>query len=212
MSGTDSNPGDNSHLDTVRKQLQACFSTSTAQSAGSFLHQDTRQSFPNPSIKIKDVGNVGLPMSPRDIDAVKQASHQAPFGKGTETIVDESVRKTWQINATDIVCSNPRWENWVTKEVLPKCCDALGVSAVAKPMVRAELYKMLLYEEGAHFQPHKDTEKAPGMFATLAICLPTEHQGGDLVLKHNNQSLTWSSSNSSVFDLSFAAWYASFSF
>lgn len=69
------------------------------------------------------------------------------------------------------------------------------------------LYKMLLYEEGAHFKPHKDTEKAPGMFATLAICLPTEHLGGDLDVKHNNKRLTWTSSKTSAFDLSFSAWY-----
>lgn len=65
------------------------------------------------------------------------------------------------------------------------------------------LYKMLLYEEGAHIKPHKDTEKAP----TLAICLPTEHLGGDLDVKHNNKRLTWTSSKTSAFDLSFSAWY-----
>lgn len=89
---------------------------------------------------------------------------------------------------------------------MPKCCDTLAIPPVAKPHVRAELYKMLLYEEGAHFQPHKDMEKAPRMFATLAICLPTEHEGGDLVLKHGGQSLTWSSPKTSAFDLSFVAW------
>lgn len=67
---------------------------------------------------------------------------------------------------------------------------------------------MLLYEEGAHFKPHKDMEKAPGMFATLAICLPTEHLGGDLDVKHKNKKLTWASSRTSAFDLSFSAWYA----
>ena len=66
---------------------------------------------------------------------------------------------------------------------------------------------MLLYEEGAHFKPHKDTEKAPGMFATLAICLPTEHLGGDLDVKHNNKRLTWTSSKTSAFDLFFSAGY-----
>lgn len=137
------------------------------------MHQGTLETYPNPGIKIKSVDKIGLPLSPRDIDAVKQASHRAPFGKGTKTIVDESVRKTWQVDAADLVCSNPKWDSWAKDDLLPKCCDALGVPALTKPYVRAELYKMLLYEEGAHFKPHKDTEKAPGMFAILAICLPT---------------------------------------
>ena len=35
--------------------------------------------------------------------------------------------------------------------------------------VKAELYKLLLYQEGDHFAPHCDTEKAPGMFATMTV-------------------------------------------
>jgi hypothetical protein len=61
---------------------------------------------------------------------------------------------------------------------------------LTKPYVRAELYSMLLYE-----------------FDTLAICLPTEHLGGDLDVRHNNKRLTWTSSKTSAFDLSFSAWY-----
>ena len=109
MSGIGSSLDGGSRLDSVRRQVKACLST--AQSTGTFLHQDTRQSFPNPCIKINGIGTVGLSLSSRDIDVVKQASHRAPFGKGTETIVDENIRKTWQINAAEIVCSNPRWDN-----------------------------------------------------------------------------------------------------
>jgi hypothetical protein len=72
------------------------------------MHQGTLETYTNPGIKIKGVDKIGLPLSPRDIDAVKQASHRAPFGKGTKTIIDESVRKTWQIDAADLTCSNPK--------------------------------------------------------------------------------------------------------
>jgi hypothetical protein len=43
---------------------------------------------PNPALKIKDTGTVGLPLSSRDAAAIKEASHPAPFGKGSETIID----------------------------------------------------------------------------------------------------------------------------
>lgn len=42
--------------------------------------------------------------------------------------------------------------------------------------VEAQLYKMLLYQEGDHFAPHRDTEKAPGMFATMTLLLPSQHE------------------------------------
>lgn len=73
--------------------------------------------------------------------------------------------------------------------------------------VSAELYKLLLYE-GAFFKPHKDSEKAPGMFGTLMVCLPSSHQGGDLVLHHNGEVFEFKTSQTSDFDVSYAAWYS----
>ena len=52
------------------------------------MSSSTYSSSPNPAIEIKDIGAVGLPLSSRDVDAVKQASHAAPFGKGSETLID----------------------------------------------------------------------------------------------------------------------------
>lgn len=60
--------------------------------------------------------------------------------------------------------------------------------------VTAELYKMLLYEKGALFKPHTDTEKIPGMFGTMVVCLPSAHEGGDLVLRHGDITKTFKSS------------------
>lgn len=210
MSASDSDSSEHGeiHLNSIREQLKECLSFGTAPKNTSFMIQGARNSYPNPGVNIKGIGDIGLPISPRDIDAVKQASHRAIFGKGSETIVDEDVRKTWQIDAADLSFLNSRWESWVQEELLPRCCKALGVPEWMKPDIRAELYKMLVYQEGAHFKPHKDTEKTPGMFATLAICLPIEHEGGDLVVTHNETSLSWSSSSSSTFDMSFAMWYA----
>ena len=53
--------------------------------------------------------------------------------------------------------------------VVAQCCDALGVKGVA---VEAQLYKLLLYEQGSHFSVHRDTEKAEGMWGELQLPLP----------------------------------------
>lgn len=42
--------------------------------------------------------------------------------------------------------------------------------------VQAELYKLLVYEEGDHFTEHRDTEKCPGMFATMTLMLPSQYE------------------------------------
>lgn len=38
--------------------------------------------------------------------------------------------------------------------------------------VEAQLYKLLLYEQGSHFSMHRDTEKAEGMWGELWLPLP----------------------------------------
>jgi hypothetical protein len=40
------------------------------------------------------------------------------------------------------------------------------------------LYKLLVYETGGHFAPHRDTEKEAGMVASLVVLLPSEYEGG----------------------------------
>ena len=55
--------------------------------------------------------------------------------------------------------------------------------------VWAEPYKLLLYKPGGHFKPHRDTEKAAGMFGTLIVQLPSEFTGGDLVVRHAGKEI-----------------------
>lgn len=47
---------------------------------------------------------------------------------------------------------------------------------------------MLIYDKGSFFAPHRDSEKTPGMFATLVVCLPSRHEGGTLIVKHDGQT------------------------
>lgn len=198
--GTGQAQEDRLTIEEIRNQLMGCLDGVGPD--GTFAYQKIITEYPNPGLEFENVGTVGLPMSSRDIEAVKQASHQAPFGKGSETIVDKSVRKTWQIDASKVKINNPRWDEWVQRNVPD---EELGVPPVAWPNVRAELYKLLIYEFGAHFKQHQDSEKAQGMFATMAICLPTAHESGELVLEHGGERKAWKSSESSGVDLSFAA-------
>lgn len=51
----------------------------------------------------------------------------------------------------------------------------------------------------------RSTEKIPGMFGTLVICLPSMHQGGEVVLKHCGEKKVFRTSEVSQ---SFASWYS----
>lgn len=48
------------------------------------------------------------------------------------------------------------------------------------------------------------TEKAPGMFGTLVICLPSEHEGGAVVASHRGESKIFETA--SAFDQTYIDW------
>ncbi|KAL8893888.1 MAG: hypothetical protein Q9192_004827, partial [Flavoplaca navasiana] len=132
---------------------------SKVHASGSFAAFGTVDSFVNPGIFIDPIGIVRLPLSEDDAQAIVKTSHKAPFGKGNETLVDDSVRKTWQIDAINFRILNKAWQPCMDR--ILECVTAeLGIAG-GPSSIRAELYKMLLYEEGAMFKPHQDTEKVP---------------------------------------------------
>ncbi|KAJ4503804.1 hypothetical protein HRR83_005573 [Exophiala dermatitidis] len=160
----------------------------------------------NPGLFLNDHGIVGLPLSKNDAGAIISKATQSPFGKGEETLVDTSVRKSWQLEPAQFSIRNPKWNNMIGR-ILHDVYRALDLDC-GRDNVCADLYKLLLYEEGAFFKPHRDSEKAPGMFGTLMICLPSSHRGGELVLTHNDETVEFNTSSTSDFDISYAAWYS----
>lgn len=50
------------------------------------------------------------------------------------------------------------------------------------------------------------TEKVPGMFGTLVICLPSKHEGGELHLTHGKSTKIFKTAGSSELGVSFLAW------
>ena len=121
-------------------------------------------------------------------------------------MVNQTVRKSWELSPTHFQLRNPAWQGTIqniVKSVYQSFELSCGIDSV-----RAELYKPLLYEEGALFRSHQDSEKAPGMFGTLVVCLSSWHEGGLLKLKHNGKELQFDSSAKSEFG---SSWEARFS-
>ena len=67
------------------------------------------QSLIYPGLQINGVGKIGLPLIPSQIQEIIKQCEQAPYGKGEETIVDTSVRNTWQLSPTKFQITNPTY-------------------------------------------------------------------------------------------------------
>jgi hypothetical protein len=99
---------------------------------------------------------------------------RAPFGRGEQTLVDTDVRRTWQIDAGRVRIHGQGWVRSLAG-IVERVADGLGVTGP----VAAELYKLLVYDEGSFFVSHRDTEKMDGVFATLVVVLPSHYTGGE---------------------------------
>jgi hypothetical protein len=115
--------------------------------------------------------SIGLPdkLVPLDkVDELLPMAEPAPFGKGSETVLDDSVRKAMQID-------------------LKNCYVNIGepdVSALSPPNTYWSLkpYKVHIYGLGGHFKSHKDTLHGENHVATAVAIMDVEHEGGELVI------------------------------
>ena len=158
-----------------------------------------------PGIEVDGIGAIGLPLSESQAKLLATRCEQAPFGRGSETIVDTNVRRTFQLAPDHFKITNPTWSGQISNLVSGVCRD-LGVQSHLK--VDAQLYKLLLYEKDSFFAMHRDSEKVDGMFGTLVVVLPTAFTGGELIVKHQGKTKEFAQSNSSTFESSYAAFYA----
>ena len=88
----------------------------------------------------------------------------APFGRKDQTIYDTSIRNTLQLEPSQFSFANPKWETTL-QTMLQNVAAELGITT----SLSCRLYKLLLYETGSFFKPHRDTEKEDRMFATLVV-------------------------------------------
>jgi len=159
-------------------------SLQTVQRPGDFYATGTQDAF-LPQLEVAGVGRIALPLLAVQLEQLVAIAEQAPYGRGSETLIDTKVRRTWQIDAQQITLKGKHWSKNLAS-IVSRCAEDLGVIGD----VQAELYKLLVYDAGSFFISHRDTEKIPGMFATLVIVLPSAYQGGELVIKHQQQAVT----------------------
>ena len=118
-------------------------------------------------------------------------------------MVDTKVRRTWQLGADQVRIDGKHWHRTLD-HILDRVANGLGVT----DPIEAEFYKLLIYDEGGFFVSHRDTEKADGMFATLVIVLPSQSEGGELVVRHGGRETQFDLSVDEPAEAAFAAFYA----
>lgn len=137
-----------SQAGNIRNAL--CHALDQINSTGSFASARALPSM-DPCLVVGDIGKIDLPLQEHQARQIIDKCRQAPYGKGDQTIVDTSVRNTWELDSSQFEMQNPKWRTFLAAIVSHVGKD-LGINAP----IRAELYKMLVYEQGAMFKAHTE--------------------------------------------------------
>ena len=96
-----------------------------------------------PRLEVEGVGLVALPILPIQVTQLVAAAERAPYGRGQDTLVDTTVRRTWQIEA-DRVPIKGKHRAPMLEAGLTCVAEGLGVHGP----IEADLYKLPVYDEG----------------------------------------------------------------
>lgn len=158
-----------------------------------------------PGLEVEGLGLLRLPLAERQARKLIKCCQQAPYGKGSKTLVDTAVRRVWELDAKHVHFTNPKWETLIDS-IVEVVQQQLGLE---EKKLSAHLYKLLVYEKGSFFLPHRDGEKLDRMVATLVVALPSTHEGGELIVSHNGRQHEFGFGGAaSGHELSYAAFYA----
>ncbi|KMU74586.1 hypothetical protein CISG_04293 [Coccidioides immitis RMSCC 3703] len=81
-------------------------------------------------------------------------------------------------------------------------------SAVTLPLEGGPLEPLVYSGPAGVFKNYVDSSRSPSQFGSLVVCLPSEHKGGNLVVRHNRKDINFEWAHSSVTHVQWAAFYS----
>lgn len=158
----------------------------------------------DPGLEVEGLGAVKLPLKPGVAKKMIGLCRVAPYGKGTRTLVDAKVRNALELDPKRFRLGD-EWQ----VQVADTMRTVAGQLALPADQLEARLYKLLVYQRGGFFLPHRDSEKQNRMVASLIIVLPNPFEGGRLIVRHGGREQEMNFEEAAAGKLPcFAAFYA----
>src|SRR5258706_14705563 len=126
---------------------------SAVQRPGDFFASGRMELLP-PRLTVDGVGQIALPLLPVQAEQLIALAERAPYGRGVATIVDTSVRRTWQIGPDRVRLDDKHWQATVGWAV-SLAAEGRGEDEPGS----AEFYQMLIYDTRTFFISHIGTTK-----------------------------------------------------
>ncbi|CAL1701341.1 unnamed protein product [Somion occarium] len=126
--------------------------------------------------------------SEEDLRHLADTCDPASFGVDNEDVMDDSYRKAGKLDIAHFVTTLDPVKCGLVEVIRNQFLEGPQVKA----SIRVERYKLNVY---GFFKGHKDTPRSESMFGSLVVVLPTDHVGGALVFRENDQEWTFDSAH-----------------
>ena len=155
-------------------------------------------------LAVRGFGVLRFPISDVAARRLIKVASRSRFGKGKVNALDTSVRDSWEFGASMWVMDGKGWQRTLSR-ILDQVAEVLGCP---RNRLTISPHKLLVYEPGGKFRPHRDSEKEVGMIGTLTITLPCSGRGGSLVVRHQGMTRKINLETRGESQIAFAAFYA----
>lgn len=153
-------------------------------------------------VRVTGVGSLTWPVRAPQARQLIGVARPAAYGRGEDTLLDSSVRDTWELVPDQIELVGGDWQPQLDA-ALEHLRVELGLPEGSR--LQAELHAMLLYGKGQFFRSHQDSEKHDDMVATLVVMLPSVHTGGELIVEDGERTATYRGSRDNAVLVAFYA-------
>lgn len=152
------------------------------------------------SLSVQGQGALQQPIPPAQAQALHTVAVPSRYGLREATLRDPRVRDSGEIAGDALTLT---WREGALEVLQVQVAEALGLARL-----EARVHSLLAYGPGQFFKPHQDTEKHPGMVATLVLVWPSAHIGGELCVRHGEREARFASQHLQATGLRWFAFYA----
>lgn len=153
--------------------------------------------FANPGIEVGEHGLISLPLGPRDVDIIKEASPSASSNTDQNAVANN----TLALDPSQFRLHSPAWQDFLDKIILTPMFEAFALNSAS-----VKLRELLLHEPGSFIKRYQHSVTEPEIIGTIVISLPSTHKGGDIKLSFGKQIRTCQTSPESESKLVALAW------
>ncbi|KPI38516.1 uncharacterized protein AB675_4234 [Cyphellophora attinorum] len=121
------------------------------------------------------------------LDRLLASCEPATFGYQGQDILDNEYRKALKLEPSRFCIDFHPADHGILQTI----ADTMLRLRTGSYSLSAVLYKLNIYETSGRFKAHVDTPRSESQLASLVICLPVEHTGGQLAVRHAGEEVIY---------------------